>query len=102
MKQDTLFIDFDYDKFVLKGFNHLKKCPQCGLTTAQQLLTSFLCANLKCGNYDAKLFADALRMHLIDNMEEPAGGVILRDKIKIVPMDDGKFDITIPFLYEEE
>lgn len=102
LNKDQIVIEFDYDVFELarRGFGAQTPCPKCKYPCAQQLLTSFLCANHHCDNYDKKYFADALKMHIQKEIKNPAGARILSDQIKVIPVEDHKFDIVVPFVME--
>lgn len=96
---DELILNLDYSMFNLakKGFGAKTPCPSCKLPCAQQLLTSFLCANHKCANYDPEYFAESLKTHVKNTIINPPNGTILVDKIRVVSHDNYKFEIFVPF-----
>jgi hypothetical protein len=94
-----VILDMNHSR-IRKTFGGRMKCPRCNIHGAQQLLTSFLCANYQCDNYDADYFAHALKDHLRVEIKKPEGATILFDDIKVIPRDNFQFDITVPFVVD--
>ena len=73
-------------------------CPKCKLPIAQQLLTSLLCINHFCTNYDKPYHEDYIKQKVSDEFKKKSyslsGRIIVKD-IKVT-INNQIANITIP------
>ena len=75
-------------------------CPKCASPDAQKLLTSLLCLNRNCADYDLNYHTDYLKQGVCDELKKSSQRTLSRIVIKDVKVSivGQVANVTIPFL----